>query len=123
MQSLIKEGYGFALIGEGMSLDNELTTRPIAGVDWTVDTALIYRSDRHPKTIPVVVRQLKRQLGKARSSIGERETGSAFCRRCKLSTHSTGTPEPRLIPESTDIGHISDPEKNEVLDAELNSDK
>lgn len=72
MQSLIKEGYGFALIREGMSVDSELTTRPIVGVDWTVDTALIYRSDRHPKTIPVVVRQLKRQLGKARSSIGVR---------------------------------------------------
>jgi DNA-binding transcriptional LysR family regulator len=72
MQSLVKDGYGFALVREGVSLDSELTTRPIVGVDWTVDTALIYRSDHYPKTIPVVIRQLKRQLSKATSGIVER---------------------------------------------------
>lgn len=74
MQALVKEGYGFALIREGMSLDSELTTLPIVGVEWTVDTALIYRSDRYPKTIPVVIRQLKRQLSKVKSPIGEKRT-------------------------------------------------
>jgi hypothetical protein len=54
MQSLVKNDYGFALVREGVSLDNALTTRPIVGVDWTVDTALIYRSDRYPKTLPAV---------------------------------------------------------------------
>ncbi len=62
MQTLVKEGYGFALIREGTSLENELTTRPISGVDWTVDTAVIYHKERHPKTIPVITRQFKRQL-------------------------------------------------------------
>jgi DNA-binding transcriptional LysR family regulator len=74
MQSLVKEGYGFALVREGLLLDSALTTRPIAGVDWTVDTALIYRSDRYPKTLPVVVRQLKRQLNKATPEIVERRS-------------------------------------------------
>ena len=64
MQSLVKDGYGFALMREGTGLDTELTTRPIAGVDWTVDTAVIYRRELHPKTIPVLVRQFKRQLRK-----------------------------------------------------------
>jgi len=77
MQSLVREGYGFALIREGTRLDSELTTRPIAGVDWTVDTALIYRADRYPKTIPVVIRQLKRQLGKAKSQLIERHKQTA----------------------------------------------
>jgi DNA-binding transcriptional LysR family regulator len=64
MQALVKEGYGFALIREGVLLEESLTTRPILGVDWTVDTAVIYRKQRHPKTVPVLIRKLKRQIQK-----------------------------------------------------------
>jgi DNA-binding transcriptional LysR family regulator len=64
MQAQVKGGYGLALIREGTVLDNELTTRPIAGVDWTVDTVLIYQKRLHPKTVPVLVRRFKRQLRK-----------------------------------------------------------
>lgn len=59
MQALVKEGYGLALLREGMALEEGLTTRPILGVDWTVDTAVIYHRQRHPKTIPILVRRLK----------------------------------------------------------------
>jgi DNA-binding transcriptional LysR family regulator len=69
MQTLVKDGYGLALIRQGTVLDNELTTRPIAGVDWTVDTVVIYHQERHPKTLPVLVRKFKRQLRK-----GEKQT-------------------------------------------------
>jgi DNA-binding transcriptional LysR family regulator len=62
MQELVKQGYGFALIREGTVLDTELATRPILGVEWTVDTAIFYNKVNHPKTIPVVVRHLKRRL-------------------------------------------------------------
>lgn len=58
MQALVKGGHGFALIREGTTLDEELTTRPVVGVDWTVDTALIYHKTRHPKTVPILVKQL-----------------------------------------------------------------
>ncbi|MBB5059706.1 DNA-binding transcriptional LysR family regulator [Granulicella aggregans] len=64
MQTLVKEGYGLALIRQGSTLESELTTRPIAGVNWTVDTVLIYHQERHPKTLPVLVRRFKRQLRK-----------------------------------------------------------
>ena len=64
MQVLVKDGYGFALVREGTVLDSELTTRPIAGVDWTVDTAVIHHLQRYPKSLPILVRQFKRQLGK-----------------------------------------------------------
>ena len=53
MQTLVKGGHGFALIREGTILDEELTTRPILGVEWTVDTALIFHKTRHPKTLPI----------------------------------------------------------------------
>lgn len=59
IQALVKQGYGFALIREGTTLDEELTTRPVAGVDWSVETVAIYHKHRHPKTIPLLVKQLK----------------------------------------------------------------
>jgi DNA-binding transcriptional LysR family regulator len=64
MQALIKEGYGFALIREGTSLEEELTTRPVAGVDWTVGTAVAYHNERYPKTIPILVKKLQRIVQK-----------------------------------------------------------
>jgi DNA-binding transcriptional LysR family regulator len=60
MQALVKEGYGVALMREGMPLDEELTTRRILGVDWTVDMAVAYHRERHPKTIPILVRKLRK---------------------------------------------------------------
>lgn len=63
MLTLVKEGYGFALIREGTNLDERLTTRPVAGVDWTVDTAVIYHKQRRPKSIPFLVRKFKKLHG------------------------------------------------------------
>jgi DNA-binding transcriptional LysR family regulator len=60
MQALVKDGYGMALIREGMLLDEALTTRRILGVDWTVDMAVVYHRERHPKTIPILVRKLRK---------------------------------------------------------------
>jgi DNA-binding transcriptional LysR family regulator len=62
MQVLVTEGHGLALIREGTPLEEGLTTRPILGVDWTIDTAVIYRRDHHPKTVPILVRRLKRMI-------------------------------------------------------------
>ena len=64
MQTLVKDGYGFALVREGTVLDSELTTRPILGIDWTVDTAAIYHHQRHPKSVPILVRQFRRHLNR-----------------------------------------------------------
>jgi DNA-binding transcriptional LysR family regulator len=68
MQALVREGFGVALIREGMALDDQLTSRPIAGIDWTIDTALIYHKRRHPKTVPILVRQFKKQFGTPRTN-------------------------------------------------------
>jgi DNA-binding transcriptional LysR family regulator len=62
LQLLVNQGFGFALIHEGTVLDPNLTTRPIAGVDWAVETAFIYKKQGHPKTIPVLIRHLKRRM-------------------------------------------------------------
>jgi hypothetical protein len=60
MQTLVKDGYGFALIREGTLLDESLTTRRTFRVDWAVDTAVIYHRHPHLKTIPVTLRKLRR---------------------------------------------------------------
>jgi len=62
MQMLVREGHGLSLVRDGTILDEQLTTRPIAGVDWTVDTAAVYHKQQHAKTIPVLIRKMKRQL-------------------------------------------------------------
>lgn len=62
MQTLVKEGHGLALVREGILLEEGLTTRPILGVSWTIDTAVIYHKQHHPKTVPILVRRLKRMI-------------------------------------------------------------
>jgi DNA-binding transcriptional LysR family regulator len=72
MQTLVKGHQGIALLREGTILESELTTRPINGVDWTVDTVVIYHQQYHPKTIPVLVRHFEEKLrkdGKRTSSL------------------------------------------------------
>lgn len=64
LQMLVKEGHGFTLIREGTVLDELLTTRRVIGVNWTVDTAVIYHRHRFPKTIPILIKQLRRELAK-----------------------------------------------------------
>jgi DNA-binding transcriptional LysR family regulator len=44
MQWMVKAGYGLALIDQSSSLDAGLTTRPIAGVNWTADTAFVHHT-------------------------------------------------------------------------------
>lgn len=66
LQMLVREGHGLTMIREGTALDDALTTRRIAGVDWTVDTVVIYHRHRYPKTIPILIKQLRRELAKDR---------------------------------------------------------
>src|SRR6201996_7327854 len=44
IQWMVKERYGLALIDQLTPLDPGLITRPIAGVNWTADTAFVYAS-------------------------------------------------------------------------------
>lgn len=64
MQNLVKEGYGFALVREGAPMGESITTRPILGIDWTINTAVIYHKHRHPKTLPILITKLKRNIQK-----------------------------------------------------------
>ena len=44
MLEAVKNGEGFALIREGTPMIEGVITRPIIGVDWTFDTAIVFSS-------------------------------------------------------------------------------
>ena len=50
------------------------TPCPVAGVNWTVDIAFVYKKEGHPKTIPVLVRNLKRELAESEAEKSPKKT-------------------------------------------------
>lgn len=62
LQWTVGSGYGYALIREGSILHDGLVTRPIAGVTWTVDSALIVGRTAQ-RTLPQLVKALQRRFG------------------------------------------------------------
>jgi DNA-binding transcriptional LysR family regulator len=93
LRELVRQGYGFALVREGSKIDDELITRPVAGVNWTVSIAIVYNRQQHPKTIPVLVRHLRRHLAaSAKKSNLRTIAGSAHPEKeaCKRPSGSEG---------------------------------
>jgi DNA-binding transcriptional LysR family regulator len=62
LQWMVGMGYGYALIREGSEMQAGLITRPIAGVEWTVDSALILGRSTSQRTIPHLIRELKKRV-------------------------------------------------------------
>jgi len=62
LQWMVESGYGYALIREGSELQTGLVTRPIAGVTWTVDSALILGKFTSQRTMPHLVREMRKRL-------------------------------------------------------------
>jgi DNA-binding transcriptional LysR family regulator len=56
IQWMVKERYGLALIDQLTPLDPGLTTRPIAGVNWTADTAFVHSSHTDHVALPFIER-------------------------------------------------------------------
>ncbi|HZY61087.1 MAG TPA: LysR family transcriptional regulator [Edaphobacter sp.] len=61
IQWMVKAGYGLALIDNETALDPALTTRPVAGVRWTADTAFAHRSGAEHLALPILIRHLRKQ--------------------------------------------------------------
>src|SRR5277367_2261228 len=58
IQWMVKARFGLALIDQIASLDPGLTTRPITGVKWTVDTAFVHRNRADHIALPFIERSL-----------------------------------------------------------------
>jgi len=61
IQWMVKAGYGLALIDQALSLETGLTTRPIAGVNWTADTAFVHHNRADHIALPFIERTLVNQ--------------------------------------------------------------
>jgi hypothetical protein len=58
VQWMVKEGHCYSLIRAGRSLLDGLVAKPLAGVDWTVETALVMRSDSDNPALSLFVEEL-----------------------------------------------------------------
>ena len=56
IQCMVRAGYGVTLIGDKTVIDPALTTRPIAGVQWTADTAFVHHKEADHLALPLVMR-------------------------------------------------------------------
>jgi len=62
VQWMVREGLCVALIRQGETLHEDLTTRPIRGVSWTIDSAIVYRPEHEQIGLPLLLRDLERRF-------------------------------------------------------------
>jgi hypothetical protein len=62
IQWMVKSGFGHALIREGSEVEEGIVTRPVTGVTWMVESVLISKKFPTQRTIPVLLRELKKRL-------------------------------------------------------------
>jgi DNA-binding transcriptional LysR family regulator len=58
IQWMVKAGYGLALMDQNSPIESGLTTRPLAGVSWTADTAFVHHSRADHIALPFIERSL-----------------------------------------------------------------
>ena len=63
IQWMVQSGSGLALIDQKTPLDSSLTTRPVAGVSWTADTAFVHPVHAEHPALPVLIRHFRKASG------------------------------------------------------------
>ena len=63
IQWMVQSGSGVALIDQKTPLDSSLTTRPIAEVNWSADTAFVYPLIAEHLALPILTRHLRKVNG------------------------------------------------------------
>jgi DNA-binding transcriptional LysR family regulator len=82
VQWMVKEGVCYSLIRAGRQLSPGLITRPIAAVEWTIDTAIVCKADHRNPALTLLIEELMKHhsqsayshVKKPVVSIGVRET-------------------------------------------------
>ncbi len=62
IQWMVREGVCYSLIRASRPLINGLVTRRIAGVDWTIDSALISKTGKQHPALPLLIRELTKRF-------------------------------------------------------------
>jgi DNA-binding transcriptional LysR family regulator len=65
VQWMVREHLCVALIRPQDTLHEELTTRPIQGVNWTIDSAIVYVVEHGQSALPLLLRDLERRFSVA----------------------------------------------------------
>ena len=68
----VRKGLCVALIREHEPLHEELTTRPVRGVSWTVDSAIVYPAEGRQKTLPLLIHELQRRLSTTGTTVSKK---------------------------------------------------
>jgi DNA-binding transcriptional LysR family regulator len=63
IQWMVQSGSGLALIDQKTPLDPSLTTRPVANVAWTADTAFVHHLQAEHLALPVLIRNFIKANG------------------------------------------------------------
>ena len=64
IQWSVQQGHCYSLVRPGTRLLPGLTSRPIHGVEWTIDTALIIKPTSQHPALAMLLRELKKRAGK-----------------------------------------------------------
>jgi hypothetical protein len=72
VQWMVREHLCVALIREHEALHEELTTRPIRGVSWTVDSAIVYQAEGRQKTLPLLIHELQKRLSVSGATLSKK---------------------------------------------------
>ena len=72
VQWMVREHLCVALVREHEPLHEELTTRPVRGVSWTVDSAIVYPAEGRQKTLPLLIHELQRRLSTTGTTVSKK---------------------------------------------------
>ena len=62
VQWMVREKLCVALVRQREPLHDDLTTRPIRGVKWTIDSAIVYEPDHKQIALPLLIRELEKRF-------------------------------------------------------------
>lgn len=67
IQSMVEEGICIALIRVPAVLSQQLTTRPIAGLNWSIDSVFLCKAETARHGLPLLLRALERRIRPSRA--------------------------------------------------------
>jgi len=65
VQWMVREKLCIALVRQREAIAADLTTRPIQGVNWTIDSAIVYQPEHKQVALPLLVRELDKRFSMA----------------------------------------------------------
>jgi predicted component of type VI protein secretion system len=69
VQWMVRQGMCIALIRQSEPLHQDLTTKPIEGVNWTIDSAIAYRAEHDQHALPLLLRDLEKRFSVAEATL------------------------------------------------------